>query len=192
MPSARQIEVIKVAAKLFKINGFENTSMRDIASELGIEASSLYNHIKSKEEILHTICFEMAQEFLNAMAEVNDIYFDAEQKLYLAVENHIHLLTLQTNKAYVFINEWRRLSSNHKSDFIKLRDQYEDGFAQIVKNGEDEGLFNEVDKKFAVLTILSSLNWVVEWYNPNGNMNSKEIANKLTQFILSGLKKEKL
>lgn len=189
MPSARQIEVIKTAAKLFKINGFENTSMRDIASELGIEASSLYNHIKSKDEILETICFEMANEFIKAMAEVNDIYFDAEQKLYLAVRNHIELLTAQTNKAYVFVNEWRRLGNDSKSKFIALRDQYEEGFATIVKNGEDEGLFNEVDKKFAVLTILSSLNWVVEWYKADGSMTYQEIADNLTRFILSGLKK---
>ena len=41
MASARQLEVIQTAAKLFKINGYENTSMRDIAAQLGIEASSL-------------------------------------------------------------------------------------------------------------------------------------------------------
>jgi hypothetical protein len=60
----------------------------------------------------------------------------------------------------------------------------------ILKQGENEGVFKEVNNKFAVLTILASLNWVVEWYNPNGGMGATEIADKLTEFILSGLKKE--
>lgn len=189
MASARQIEVINTAANLIKINGFENTSMRDIASEMKIEASSLYNHISGKDDILHRICFEMAEEFHNAMQEVNDIYFNAEQKLHLAVKNHIQLLTQESSKAYVFVHEWRKLKGQALEDFKNLRDEYEKGFAEIIQNGEDEGLFNEVNKKFAVLTILSSLNWVVEWYNPEGSMNTNEIAEKLTQFILTGLKK---
>lgn len=192
MATQRQSQIIETAAKLIKQKGFENTSMRDLASELDMEASSLYNHISSKDEILKTICFEMANEFITAMAEVNDIYFDAEQKLHLAVKNHIKLITQETEKAYVFVNEWRRLAPADLAEFITLRDQYEKGFAVIVQNGEDEGLFNEGDKKFAVLTILSSLNWVVEWYKPTGTMTSDEIAEKLTNFILSGLKKQKL
>lgn len=189
MASARKKEVVNTAAKLIKINGFENTSMRDIASELKIEASSLYNHISRKDDILHHICFEMANEFIKAMQEVNDIYFNAEQKLHLAVKNHIHLLTQESSKAYVFVHEWKKLKGESLKEFIALRNEYEKGFVEIVQNGEDEGLFNEGDKKFAVLTILSSLNWVVEWYNPQGSMTTSEIAEKLTQFILTGLKK---
>lgn len=192
MATQRQNQIIDTAAQLIHEKGFENMSMRDLAAQLKIEASSLYNHISSKDEILKVICFQMAAEFIKAMQEVNDIYFDAEQKLRMAVENHITLLTQQTSKAHVFVNEWRKLKNTNHSEFIALRDEYQKGFEVIVQNGEDEGLFNEVDKKFAVLTILSSLNWVVEWYKPNGNMNAKEIAAKLTNFILSGLKKEKL
>lgn len=192
MASQRQIQIIETAASLIKQNGFENTSMRDLAAALKIEASSLYNHISSKDEILKAICFEIASEFIKSIYEVNDIYFDAEQKLRLAIESHVMLLTQQTDKAYVFVNEWKKLKNGDLKEFIALRDVYEKGFETIVQNGEDEGLFNEVDKKFAVLTILSSLNWVVEWYRPDGNMSAKQIAEKLTSFILTGLKKEKL
>jgi hypothetical protein len=39
---------------------------------------------------------------------------------------------------------------------------------------------------------LSSVNWIVEWYNPNGKLNATQIAEKLSNFILSGLIKNKL
>ena len=41
--------------KLFTQRGFENVSMNDIADSVGIRQSAIYNHFKSKQEILDTI-----------------------------------------------------------------------------------------------------------------------------------------
>lgn len=189
MNNDRKSQILKAAAVLIKEKGYDGTSMRDLASTIAMEASSLYNHISSKDQILKLICFDMAEKFDKGLAEVNDIYFNAEEKLHLAVKNHILILTENPDKSYVFINEWRKLDPSSLQEFIVLRDKYEQGISEILKNGEEEGLFNEGDKKFAVLTILSSLNWIVEWYKPNGSMTAEQIANKLTDFILTGLRK---
>ena len=79
-------------------------------------------------------------------------------------------------------------NSENLEKFIANRNSYEAGFREIVQTGIDEGVFNETDKKFAALTILSSVNWIVEWYKPDGNLNAEQIAEKLSDFILSGLK----
>jgi AcrR family transcriptional regulator len=187
----RRSQILDAAAKLFSERGYTATSMRDIAENIEMEAASLYNHIASKEELLHSICFETAQRFINAIAEVNDIYFNGEDKLKMAVNNHVQILTENLSAAKVFLYEWRNLNTNHKAEFIELRDRYEKGIIDIIETGEQENIFNEVDKKFAALNILSSVNWIVEWYKPEGQMTPKEIASKLCDFILSGLKKQK-
>jgi TetR/AcrR family transcriptional regulator, cholesterol catabolism regulator len=188
--TSRKDQLLAVSRKLFRDHGYRATSMRDIAAAMNIEAASLYNHIESKEEILRLTCFNLADEFIKAIEEVNDIYFDAEQKLQLAVKNHIRIITSNLDSAVVFLHEWRNLGSPHLEKFIEMRDQYEAGFMQILELGEAEHLFKESDKKFAMLTILSSLNWVVEWYKPDGKMSPDEIAERLTNFILSGLKRQ--
>lgn len=188
---SRKEQITETAAKLFSERGYMATSMRDIAEKMGIEAASLYNHISGKEEILHSICFDMAHLFIRAIDEVNDIYFDAEKKLRMAIQNHIEILTANLTRSTVFLHEWKYLTGENRSAFIALRDKYEKEFTVILQNGEDENLFKEVDKKFAVLNILSSLNWITEWYKPTGEMTPEQIATKLSDFVLMGLSKPK-
>ncbi|MCB9260922.1 MAG: TetR/AcrR family transcriptional regulator [Flavobacteriales bacterium] len=183
----RKFEILQVSQQLFRENGYAATSVRDIAKAAGVEPASLYSHINGKEELLDQTCFEMANKFISAIAEVNDIYFDGAQKLKMAVDSHIEILTQNLNAAYVFQRDWRHLSDDRKTDFIKLRNQYENGFREIVKTGIDEGIFAEVDIKFATLTILSSLNWIVDWYEADGNLSPKEISERLYNFLLKGM-----
>lgn len=186
----RKDQLLEAAARLFKQRGYAATSMRDIAAEVGIEAASIYHHLKSKEEILEVICFDLADRLTTAIAEVNDIYFNAEQKLRMAIKNHVEIVTANTNFSAVFIQEWRNLTEPKLGEFRKLRDAYEKGIRVIVKEGMDEDVFDAVDEKFAALTILSTVNWINEWYNPEGNMTPAQIAQKLSDFIMGGLRKK--
>jgi hypothetical protein len=76
------------------------------------------------------------------------------------------------------------------AEFKTLRNQYENGFKQIITDGIQEDVFDEVDAKFAVLSVLSSVNWIIEWYKPTGKMQPKEIAEKISDFVLGGLRKK--
>jgi hypothetical protein len=73
---------------------------------------------------------------------------------------------------------------------LLLRNQYENEFTRIIEIGIEEDLFDNVDKKFAVLSILSSVNWINEWYSADGNMNANEIAQKISDFVMGGLRKK--
>ncbi len=187
---SRKEQIIRTAERLFKEKGYIGTSMRDIAAEIEIEAASLYSHIKSKDELLDEICYRKADEFLKAIDEVNDIYFNSEEKLRMAVKSHVKILCSDLNASSVFLHEWRHLNEPRLGDFTALRHRYENEFRTIVSQGEEENVFETVDRKFAVLTILSAMNWITEWYKPGGPMSPVEIADNLCDFILTGLKKK--
>jgi AcrR family transcriptional regulator len=154
-----------------------------------MEAASIYHHIKSKDELLENICFDMANKFISNAKEVNDIYFNAEEKLRLAIKLHVETITKNQNQSAVFLSEWRNLTEPKLSLFKQLRQQYENQFTIILMDGENEDIFDQVDKKFAVLSILSTINFVNEWYKPDGKMNAAQIAEKLSNFIMGGLRK---
>jgi len=60
---SRKEVIVKAAAGLFHEKGYKAASMRDLAERVGVEAASLYNHIRSKTELLHDICFNVANVF---------------------------------------------------------------------------------------------------------------------------------
>jgi AcrR family transcriptional regulator len=185
----RKKEILVQSQGVLKEKGYAATSVRDIAKALEMEPASLYSHFKGKEDILKLTCFEMADKFELAVKEVNDIYFNAEEKLRMAIKLHVEILTQNLDSALIFIRDWRNLTGKSLEQFVAKRNVYEAGFREIVQTGMDEGVFKETDKKFAALTILSSVNWIVEWYQPDGNLNAEQIADKLSNFILSGLEK---
>lgn len=186
----RRKQIFETAAKLIRKKGYESTTMRDIASELGIEAASLYHHIKSKEQILELICFDMAARFANAIKETNDIYFNAEEKLRTCIAEHVKILTENPENAGVFLFAWRSLPEEQLEKFIKLRNEYEQGIKLIIKEGIEEDIFDNVDLKFAVFSILSIVNGVNEWYKQDGEMTASQVSQKLSDFIMGGLRKK--
>lgn len=186
---SRKAQIEEKATALFRERGYAATSMRDLAQVLGIEAASLYSHIKSKEQILQKICFRMADEFFGAWQEVEKDSMTNAEKMIKAARLHVRVITNDTDASAVFFNEWRHLSEPFLSEFLAMRNDYEGRFIDIIEDGMAKGEFQKVDSKFMMLAILSSLNWTYNWYKPSGGLTPDEVADKLSNLILNGLKK---
>lgn len=115
---SRKQQIEQKATILFQERGYAATSMRDLAQVLGIEAASLYSHIKSKEEILQKICFRMAKEFFKAWQEVELETTSFSSKMEKAMIAHVKVITKDTDASAVFFNEWRHLSEPYLGGFF--------------------------------------------------------------------------
>lgn len=185
---SRKQQIEEKATTLFQSRGYAATSMRNLAQDLGIEAASLYSHIKSKEEILQRICFRMAEEFYSAWKDVDEETSGNAAKMEKAMIAHVKVITKDPNASAVFFNEWRHLSEPSLSEFLAMRDDYEGRFKKILRDGVANGEFKLIDEKFTMLTILSSLNWTHNWYKPDGKLSPEEVGKKLSGLLLNGLK----
>lgn len=187
---SRKEQVIRAAAALFREKGYVAASMRDLAQKLGIEAASLYSHIKSKEEILHSLCFDMAAEFRKSLDAVEQLPAPASEKLRQGIIGHIEVMAKDLIASAVFMNEHRHLSQPFLRDFLLLRINYINRFKSIIEEGVRSGDFKDtIDKKLAVMTLFSSLNWMPQWYDPGSDINSSELGEQLADMLVNGLKK---
>lgn len=186
---SRKEQVIRSAAELFKEKGYAASSMRDLAQKLGIEAASLYSHIKSKEEILQTLCFDMAADFRASLEQVEKQNVSAAEKLALGIIGHVNVMARDLTASAVFMNEHRHLSNPHLRDFLLLRINYINRFKSIIEQGVTNGEFKkDIDTKLAVMTLFSSLNWMPMWYSPEGSIEPKELGQQLADMLVNGLK----
>ena len=187
---SRKEQVIRSAAELFREKGYAASSMRDLAQKLGIEAASLYSHIKSKEEILQHLCFDMAGEFRKSLAEVEKKEVTASEKLKLGIIGHIQVMAKDLTASAVFMNEHRHLSQPYLRDFLLLRINYINRFKSIIEEGARQGEFKDsIDKKLAVMTLFSSLNWMPMWYDPSSKIVPQDLGQQLADMLVNGLKK---
>jgi len=187
---SRKEQVIRKAAELFKDKGYAAASMRDLAQLLGIEAASLYSHIKSKEEILRSLCFDMASEFRKSLDEVEKQKASASEKLRNGIIGHISVMAKDLTASAVFMNEHRHLSQPYLRDFLLMRINYINRFKSIIEQGVQTGEFKDsIDKKLAVMTLFSSLNWMPMWYDPGSAIDPSQLGYQLADMLINGLKK---
>ena len=180
-----KLRIREEAQNLFREKGYSATSMRDLAQAVGVEAATLYSHIKSKEEILQSICFDIADSFFNAFEKATLTEKDAALKLTAAIEAHLQVIWQNSDAAAVFFHEWRHLSEPYLTDFKLMRRRYEHGFRKIVQEGIDTGLFNPMDVKFTVLTLFSAMNWTFDIREKQ--WSSSTLTMNLTTLIFNGL-----
>ncbi len=187
---SRKEQVIRKAAELFREKGYAASSMRDLAQKLGIEAASLYSHIKSKEEILHSLCFDMAAEFRKSLVEVEKLNVSAGERLRLGIIGHVEVMAKDLTASAVFMNEHRHLSQPYLRDFLLLRINYINRFKAMIELGVKNGEFkNTINTKLAVMTLFSSLNWMPQWYDPGSLIRPAELGQQLSDMLVNGLKK---
>lgn len=186
----RKEQVIRKAAELFREKGYAASSMRDLAQKLGIEAASLYSHIKSKEEILHSLCFDMAAEFRKSLVEVEKLNVTASERLRLGIIGHVEVMAKDLTASAVFMNEHRHLSQPYLRDFLLLRINYINRFKAMIELGVKNNEFKpSINTKLAVMTLFSSLNWMPQWYDPGSLIQPAELGQQLADMLVNGLKK---
>src|SRR2546430_4887836 len=104
--SARRAELTRIAARLFAEQGYQGTSLADLAEALGMQKPSLYHHIASKEDLLWDVAWEGADAFHAALDAVPQDESPTE-RIRLALRPHLGVVAEQLRIATLFVRERR-------------------------------------------------------------------------------------
>ena len=181
--------ILKKAAEMFRERGFAATSMRDLAETVGIEAASLYNHISSKNEMLETICFDVANRFNTHLDELELTSQKILKKIETLLRFHISQMIDQFEDVTVADREWKHLAEPYLSNFHNQRRTYRKRFAAIIETGIIRNEVKKIDAPTAVLILLHSVNGIESWHRSQAKISRQELEDNMVTIMIDGIRK---
>lgn len=188
-PIDRKTEIINCAAKLFKDKGYSAVTMRDIAQALDIKAASLYNHIKSKQEILVLIVIEIAEEFTNRINCIAISDLKTIEKIEKVIDLHIDITIRNPEALACLNNDWMHLTDDELTYFIKMREDYEETFRNLIKSGIQSNEIKNLNPEVLIFSILSTLRTLYLWYGKKKPLTEASLKKSMAEVLLKGIVK---
>lgn len=186
---SRKDVIVKAGAILFREKGFGAASMRDLAENIGIEAASLYNHIRSKNEILESICFGVANRFTTYFEEIEFGSASPLEKIETIIRFHIHQMIENHEEVIVSDREWKHLDEPYLSNFHTQRRNYRKRFAALIEEGIKKGQVKKIDAPTAIIIMLHAVNGIESWHRSTAKISAKELEDNMVVILIDGLKK---
>lgn len=186
-PNDRKTEIITIAAQLFKEKGYSAVTMRDMAQAMNIKAASLYNHIKSKQEILVLIIIEIAEEFTSTMVQIVNSDETTIQKLEKVIQLHIDITLRNPDALACLNNDWMHLADAELAYFIKMREEYETNFRTIIKQGIANKEIKNLNIEVIIFSTLSTLRTLYLWYGKKKSPNAEVLKSNMIEVLLNGI-----
>ncbi len=164
----RRHEIFGASVKLFLKNGFQETSMREIAAEAGIGKSTLYDYFPTKDDIL---AWGMEDEFIDlavAAQQIAALPLPAVTRLRKIMKNHVDVLAAGKEFYLKLSFEVQRLSLETQRRIQTRRHSYQDLIRQLIDEGIQEGVFRKVDSLFVARMLIVAITPTIFTSRPTG------------------------
>lgn len=183
-PSQPKGRLLAAAAKLFREKGYNQTTVRELAAELGILSGSLFHHFDSKSEILFNVMKEVVLSMEVALEMALEECSTTEDKIRALIINELAFIHGKTgNASAVLVHEWRSLSKEQQQYLLKERAAYFDLWQKVFEQAEKEGLIS-IEPVYLRQLLNGAIIWTGNWYKPGGSLSMSALADKIMTLVL--------
>jgi AcrR family transcriptional regulator len=182
-PQSARGKLLTAAAHLFRIKGYDRTTVRDMAASLGIQSGSLFHHYKSKEEILKAVMRETIIINTAKLRVAKSQSKSHSQELYCLILEELASIQGEGSDALtVLVHEWRTLSNDVRSELMVLRGEYEDVWQETLVPLFKAGKLAD-DPVIIRRLLIGALAWTTNWFRAEGNLTLDELAQKAFNLV---------
>ena len=182
-------EILHTAARLFQQRGYDATSMNDVAAALKLSKGGLYHHFQSKDEILFEImnhAMEITEE--RVIAPVRRIV-DPEERLRALIRLHVEVVLSPADREItVMLHENHPLPPSLRKRINARKKEYvhfvEDVISEVQRTRNARGA---VSPRAAAFALLGMINWIYQWYKPEGDLQAQNLVPQFTDLVFGGM-----
>ena len=181
-------EILRTAARLFQQRGYDATSMNDVAAALKLSKGGLYHHFQSKDAILFNLmnhAMDITQERV-----IDQVKGKAapDERLRTLIRRHIEVvMSVRDREITVMLHEnhplppaMRRRINARKKDYVHFVESLiaEVQGARTSRSG--------VAPRAAAFALLGMINWIYQWYRPEGALHEESLVRQYTEIFFVG------
>lgn len=179
--------ILQVAARLFRDRGYENTSVNELADELGVTKPTIYYYFENKDDILLVIMSIAQERIIETLREVSTSPGSGIERLQEAMYRYSLILMSDFGQCLAIISNDTLLPQSRAEVEGRIRTADELIFA-IMDQAVAEGAIRFPDRRLAYHAIFGALNSTAFWYKPTGRLAAEQIARDMAQMLLDGLR----
>lgn len=181
-------EILRTAARLFQQQGYDATSMNDVAAALKLSKGGLYHHFQSKDEILFNLMNHAMDITEESVLKPVMAIPDPEQRLRTLIRRHIAVVLSERDREItVMLHEnhplppaLRKRINARKKDYVHFLENL------VAEVGRARGSKGSVTPRAAAFALLGMLNWIYQWYRPEGTLQEESLARQYTEIFFQG------
>jgi len=186
---SRKNEIVLHATELFRRQGFVATSIEDIANAIGIKREGIYHYFKDKSEILYAVIKPTSDALLRGLEQIMALPVSAEERLHLAVENHLDQFILRHREMEIIFRAiYAKQHGNRSAPLAKTWAAYGELWTKLIRSGMKAGEFDaSLDPRIVAQAMLGSCNTLSIWYDPKCEVELRELVRTYFSVFAYGL-----
>lgn len=183
-PDSARGKLLQTAAHLFRSKGYERTTVRDLASAVGIQSGSIFHHFKSKDQILRSVMEETIRYNTALMEASLHEAGTLRERILALIRCELQSIMGGTGEAMaVLVYEWRSLSTESQQFILGLRDTYEQLWLEVLGEAKAAGYF-KADPFILRRFLTGALSWTTTWFHPEGPMSLEQLAEEALSLVV--------
>jgi AcrR family transcriptional regulator len=184
--------ILRAAERLFHEQGYADTTMDQIVSELGVTKPFVYYYFRNKLEIFELLAWEPTVAVFTVLDDPEDRR-PAHEKVAAALEEIIRITVEYYPSAFFAFREPQVFSPEFAAATRKLANQFYDKLCVQMEQARAEGTLEFGNTKVTALAACSISGYMYTWYRPDGNLPPERIVSELAQLAwrVIGLKRKR-
>ena len=167
--------MLRAAAKCFNEKGYSGSSLKDVATILGLTDAALYYYVKNKEELVY-LCYlragDVGREALDRAQASGENGLDVVRKY---LRYHLEVMTGDRGPIAI-MSEIPSLKPAHREEILEISRRHSARFERIIEQGIEDGSIAPCDVRMTGNAIMGALNWVPKWFHGDAAVAAQVVA----------------
>lgn len=187
---ARWQSILQGAAKAFQELGYSQTTLEDVANEVGVNRATLYYYVGTKEELLVALLYRPIHQMTANLKAIATLDIPPSDALRRGLLQYVRDMS-ETPELFIFLAQnLHQLMIGREADDIETNaDEYGKQLTEIITAGIEAGEFrDDISPQMSMLAVLGMFNWIHRWYKPGGPMTLEKVGEVFAELALSSLR----